>query len=138
TNSAWLWACVASMVVVGGGRIFMMVDHARHRPSADAQVARRRELGYLAGVLAYLFALGVWAFVALIVTDDGFTRLFAVTMAMCYALGMWTRSFAIRNGHDLQLLIVFVPVSLGLLIAGGWYPATIVFEIIPLWVYVKA
>ncbi len=138
TNSAWLWACVASMVVVGGGRIFMMVDHARHRPSADAQVARRREFGYLAGVLAYLFALGVWAFVALVVTDDGFTRLFAVTMAMCYALGMWTRSFAIRNGHDLQLLIVFVPVSLGLLIAGGWYPATIVFEIIPLWVYVKA
>jgi diguanylate cyclase (GGDEF)-like protein len=138
TNSAWLWACVASMVVVGGGRTFMMVDHARHRPSADAQVARRREFGYLAGVVAYLVALGVWAFVALVVTDDGFTRLFAVTMAMCYALGMWTRSFAIRNGHDLQLLIVFVPVSLGLLIAGGWYPATIVFEIIPLWVYVKA
>ncbi len=138
TNNGWLWACVAGMVVIGAGRVALMVDHARHRPSGSLQAARRREFAYLLGVIAYLLALGVWAFAALVVTDDGFTRLFAVTMAMCYALGMWTRSFAIRRGNDLQLLIVFVPVSLGLLLAGGWYPATILFEVLPLWIYVKA
>ncbi|HYA74762.1 MAG TPA: EAL domain-containing protein [Roseiarcus sp.] len=138
TNNVWLWACAAGMVVVSGGRIWAMFDHARRRPSPSLQVAQRREFAYLLGVVAYLVVLGIWAFAALAATDDGFTRLFAVTMAMCYALGMWTRSFAISRGNDLQLLIVFIPVSLGLLIAGGWYPAAILFGLVPLGVYVKA
>ncbi len=137
TNIGWLWACVAAMAVVGAGRLRMMSDHARHRPSPTLEAARRREFDYLLGVIAYLVVLGVWAFIALVVTDDGFTRLFAVSTALCYALGMWTRSFAISRGNDLQLLVVFIPISLGLLIAGGWYPAFILFGLVPLGIYVK-
>ncbi|MGD0563540.1 MAG: EAL domain-containing protein [Roseiarcus sp.] len=101
------------------------------------KAARKREIEYAFGVMSYIAALGVWAFVTFCVTEDGFSRLLATTLAICYAFGMWTRSFAISRGNNLQILVAFVPLSAAMFVAGGHYPAAIVFGLIPLAIYVK-
>jgi diguanylate cyclase (GGDEF)-like protein len=132
-----LWCCAALMALVSVMRLYFMIAHARNRPSADMKAARKREIEYAFGVMSYIAALGVWAFVTFCVTEDGFSRLLATTLAICYAFGMWTRSFAISRGNNLQILVAFVPLSAAMFVAGGHYPAAIVFGLIPLAIYVK-
>ncbi len=137
-NSIWLWISAAGMALVCAGRLYIMALHARNRPSASLETARKWEIAYSAGATAYLTALGLWALVTFCVTEDGFSRLLATTLAVCYAFSMWTRSFAISRGNNLQILVAFVPLSAAMIVAGGWYPAAIVFGIIPLAIFVKA
>ncbi len=137
-HNIWLWGCAASMALVSVMRLYFMIAHARNRPSVDMKAARKREIEYAFGVMSYIAALGLWAFVTFCVTEDGFSRLLATTLAICYAFGMWTRSFAISRGNNLQILVAFVPLSAAMFVAGGHYPAAIVFGLIPLGIYVKA
>jgi len=137
-HSVWLWGCAAAMALVSAMRIYFMAEHARSRPSVDMAMARKREIIYAFGVVAYVVTLSLWALVAFIVTDDGFTRFFTATFAICYAMGMWTRSFAISRGNNLQILATFVPLTAATLVAGGWYPTAILFVFTPLAIYVKA
>jgi predicted signal transduction protein with EAL and GGDEF domain len=137
-NSVWLWISAAGMTLVCGVRLYIMALHGRSRPSASLETARKWEIAYSAGATAYLTALGLWALATFCVTEDGFSRLLATTLAVCYAFSMWTRSFAISRGNNLQILAAFVPLSVAMIVAGGWYPAAIVFGIIPLGIFVKA
>ena len=136
-NSVWLWACAASMALVTAMRLSIMIAHARNRPSANMEIARKREIAYVFGAVSYVFALGLWAFVTFAVTEEGFPRFLAATLAICYAFSMWTRSFAVSRGNNTQILMLFVPLSAAMVVGGGWYPAAIVFGLIPLAVFVK-
>jgi diguanylate cyclase (GGDEF)-like protein len=137
-QNGWLWGCVGLMALVSVMRVGFMVAHAQNRPSLDMQTARKREIEYAIGVISFIVALGLWAVVTFSVSEDGFSRLLATTLTICYAFGMWTRSFAISRGNNLQILAAFIPLSVAMFIAGGRYPAAIVFGLVPLGVYVKA
>ena len=136
-DSAWLWGCIGLTAAVSTTRLYFMLDHARSRPSRDMKAARRREVEYAFGVMAYIGALGSWALVTFCVSEDGFSRLLATTLAISYTFGMWTRSFAISRGNNLQILAAFVPLSAAMLVAGGNYPGAILFGLVPLSIYVK-
>jgi diguanylate cyclase (GGDEF)-like protein len=136
-DSAWLWGCIGLTAAVSTTRLYFMLDHARSRPSRDMKAARRREVEYAFGVMAYIGALGSWALVTFCVTEDGFSRLLATTLAISYTFGMWTRSFAISRGNNLQIVAAFVPLSAAMLVAGGNYPGAILFGLVPLSIYVK-
>ena len=137
-KSAWLWICVALMLVVNLIRLRLMTLHARNRPSPDVAAARRRETIFVIGAVIYMGLLATWTLVAFWVTEDAFPR-FLITMAtISYAFGMLTRSFAIDRGINAQILVAFVPLSAAMIVAGGWYPATIVVAFIPLFLLIKA
>ena len=87
-DSAWLWGCIGLTAAVSTTRLYFMLDHARSRPSRDMKAARRREVEYAFGVMAYIGALGSWALVTFCVTEDGFSRLLATTLAISYTFGM--------------------------------------------------
>ena len=137
-NSAGLWVCVALLLVVNGIRLRFMMLHARNRPSPDVAAARSRETIFIIGAVAYMALLATWTLVAFRVTDDGFTRFVTAATTISYAFGMLTRSFALDKGINAQILVAFVPLSAAMIVAGGWYPATIVVLFIPLFLLIKA
>jgi diguanylate cyclase (GGDEF)-like protein/PAS domain S-box-containing protein len=136
-HSVSLWICAGLMPLGGAVRLHFMKIHARNRPSASIDIARRRATGFVIGAVAYMALLAVWTFVAFWVADDGFTRFIAVTLTLTYAFGMWTRSFAIDSGINATILVAFVPLSSAMIVAGGWYPVAIFVVFIPLFLFIK-
>jgi len=137
-RSIALWICTLFMAVILVIRWRFMHSHARNVPSATAAAARRRETIFLIGAVLFMFSLSLWTFVAFYVTDDGFTRFFTAAITIPYAFGMWTRSFAIDRGINIQIAAAFIPLSAAMLVAGGWYPSMIVVGFIPLFIFIKA
>jgi diguanylate cyclase (GGDEF)-like protein/PAS domain S-box-containing protein len=137
-GSAGLWICVALLLLVNLIRLRLMTLHARNRPSPDVAAARSRETVFIVGAVAYMALLATWTLVAFRVTDDGFTRFVTASTTLSYAFGMLTRSFALDKGINAQILVAFVPLSAAMIVAGGWYPATIVVLFIPLFLLIKA
>jgi diguanylate cyclase (GGDEF)-like protein/PAS domain S-box-containing protein len=138
SRSLSLWACTGLIILVLILRLYLMISHARGRPSANVLVARKRETNFLVGAVLFMLSLSVWTFVAFAVTDDGFTRFFAAAITIPYAFGMWTRSFAIDRGINAQIVVAFLPLSAAMVVAGGWYPWMIVVGFIPLFAFIKA
>jgi PAS domain-containing protein len=58
-------------------------------------------------------------------------------MTIAYAFSLMSRSYAIFRGVNMQLVAAFVPLSVAMVVAGGWYPAGIVVGIVPLVLYMK-
>jgi hypothetical protein len=112
-----------------------MMQHARHRPSPNIRVARRRETIFIVGTISFMALLSLWTFIAFAMTSDGFARFLTATVTINYAFGMWTRSFAIDRGSNAQLLAAFVPLSAAMMVAGGWYPTMILVGFIPLFIF---
>jgi diguanylate cyclase (GGDEF)-like protein/PAS domain S-box-containing protein len=137
-NSVSLWICVALMLAVNLVRLHFMTLHARGRPSANVAIARSRETTFVIGAVIYMGMLGTWTFVAFWVTDDAFPRFLIAMMTIGNVFGMWTRSFAIDKGINVQIFVAFVPLSAAMVVAGGWYPFTIVVGFVPLFLFIKA
>ena len=138
SGSAALWACVAAMIVVTLARAGDMALHARARPSPTVAAARRWETRFVLGAVAFMGVLSIWTLIAFAITEDGFVRFMAITVTIPYAFGMWTRSFAIDRGTNIQALVAFLPLSGAMLIAGGWYPWMIFVGFVPLFVFIKS
>jgi diguanylate cyclase (GGDEF)-like protein/PAS domain S-box-containing protein len=138
TNSVAMWTCAALMPIVCAGRYHFMRQHARRLPSADIRIARRRETIFIIGQVSFMALLSLWTFVAFSMTEDGFARFLTSTVTICYAFGMWTRSFAIDRGSNVQLVVAFVPLSAAMIAAGGWYPTMILVGFVPLLIFIKS
>jgi len=134
-----LLLCYLSTVqlVVGVVRLYFMELHARDLPSANIQLARQRELTFAVGAISSIAALSLWTLAAFWVTELWFTRFLGATMTLAFAFGMLTRSFATYRGMNLQLIAAFVPLSLAMIVAGGWYPFEIAIGFIPLSLFMK-
>ena len=122
SRSVGLWACAGLMLLLSLVRMHFQLLHANNRPSPNIEVARGRERIFVAGATAHIAVLSIWTLVAFMETDEGFVRFLATTVAVTYAFGMWTRSFALDRGMNAQLAAAFVPLSAAFVYAGGWYP----------------
>jgi diguanylate cyclase (GGDEF)-like protein len=132
-----LWAA-SSQLVIAAARIFVSRRHARIRPSPTVEIARRQERNFSRGTLASLSALSLWTLLAFCVTDNSFAQFIGVTMTITYAFSLMSRSYAVYRGVNQQLFAAFVPLSIAMLVAGGWYPLGIVVGIVPLVLYMKS
>ena len=68
---------------------------------------------------------------------NSFTQFIGVSMTTAYAFNLMSRSYATYRGINLQLVVAFVPLSLAMVIAGGWYLSAIFVGILPLVLYMK-
>ena len=114
-----------------------MERHARDLPSANIHLARQRELTFAVGAISSIAALSLWTLAAFWVTELWFTRFLGATMTLAFAFGMLTRSFATYRGMNLQLIAAFVPLSVAMVVAGGWYPFEIAIGFLPLSLFMK-
>jgi diguanylate cyclase (GGDEF)-like protein len=119
-------------LLVAAGRLYFMSVHARHLPSRTVAIARRQERRFAIGAISSLTALSLWTLAAFFLKPVGFPALLGTTMTIAYAFGMQTRGFAIYRGIAANLVAAYVPLSIGLIVAGGWYPVGIFVGFIPL------
>jgi diguanylate cyclase (GGDEF)-like protein len=119
-------------LLVAAGRLYFMSVHARHLPSRTVAIARRQERRFAVGAISSLTALSLWTLAAFFLKPVGFPALLGTTMTIAYAFGMQTRGFAIYRGIAANLVAAYVPLSIGLIVAGGWYPVGIFVGFIPL------
>ena len=136
-KSTILLAAAPLQLVVCVIRLYLMDIHERKRPILKVEIARKQELMFAVGVISSLAALSLWTLLAFCVSESGFTRLLGVTMTIAYAFAILTRSFAIYRGMNFQLLAAFVPLSIALIVAGGWYPSAIIVGFIPLILFMR-
>lgn len=133
-----LWFYAGLIFITLLARLAIMICHARGRPSADYQTAKKYETAYAWGVVSFMGVLSTWTFVAFWTTDDAFTRLLTLSATISYAFGMLARSFAIDRGINAQIAIAFIPLSGAMIVAGGFYPLLIPFLLLPLFLSIKA
>jgi len=131
-----LYGSVAPLLVAAV-RLNFLNAHLQRIPSANAAIARKQEWTFSLGALASLAALSLWTMVAFWVTSNSFTQFIGVSMTTAYAFNLMSRSYATYRGINLQLVVAFVPLSLAMVIAGGWYPSAIFVGILPLVLYMK-
>jgi diguanylate cyclase (GGDEF)-like protein len=136
-KSTILLGASAAQPAIAAVRLFCLHQHATHLPSATVKIVRRREVIFATGASASLAAMSLWTLLAYWVTNDSFTQFLSATMTIAYAFGMLTRSYAIYRGVNQQLVAAFVPLSAAMLIAGGWYPLTIIVGFVPLISFMK-
>ncbi|MGB7975692.1 MAG: EAL domain-containing protein [Roseiarcus sp.] len=136
-KSMILLGASAAQPAIAAVRLFCLHQHATHLPSPTVKIARRREVTFAAGACASLAAMSLWTLLSYWVTNDSFTQFLSATMTIAYAFGMLTRSYAIYRGVNQQLVAAFVPLSAAMLIAGGWYPVTIIVGFVPLISFMK-
>ena len=79
----------------------------------------------------------MWSLVAFLATDDVFPRFAAFSLTIPYAFGMWTRSYALDRGMNAQMIVAFIPLTVALILAGGWYPTLTVVGLVPLFLFIK-
>ena len=97
-----------------------------------------REQIFSTGAVVSLTALSSWTLLAFCVTDNNFAHFIGVSMTIAYAFSLMSRSYAIYRGINLQLFGAFAPLSIAMIIAGGWYPVGIAVGIAPLVLYMKS
>lgn len=112
-NDAWLAGCAGSIGLIG---IVRIADTMRCHPQ-DAASARRHELQYRLGALAYSGLLGLFGFLTLTRAHDGVLPLLAVTTAIGYAAGIAGRNAGRPQIALAQLCLASLPLVAGLLIA---------------------
>jgi diguanylate cyclase (GGDEF)-like protein len=137
SRSMLLLAASAAQPAIAAVRLFYLHRHAKQLPSATVKIARRHEMSFAVGACASLAAMALWTFLAFCVTRDSFTQFLGATMTVAYAFGMLTRSYAIYRGINLQLVAAFLPLSAAMIVAGGWYPITIIVGFVPLISFMK-
>jgi hypothetical protein len=126
-----------SQLSIAAVRLYFVRRHARCVPSATVEIARKQERIFSFGALLSLFGLSLWTLLAFSVTDNSFAQFIGVSMTIAYAFSLMSRSYAIFRGVNMQLVAAFVPLSVAMVVAGGWYPAGIVVGIVPLVLYMK-
>jgi diguanylate cyclase (GGDEF)-like protein len=136
-KSLFLCELAVLQLIIFAIRLYFMGLHSRKLPSANIEVARKRECIFAIGVVSSMAALSLWTLAAFWVTESWFTRFLGATMTIAFAFSTLTRSFAIYRGNNLQLIAAFVPLSAAMIVAGGWYPVGIIVGFIPLILFMK-
>src|SRR3984957_1220617 len=137
-KSLILGAAAPAQLLIALVRLHFARRHARNIPSPTVEIARKRERVFSAGALVSLTALSSWTLLAFCVTDNNFAHFLGVSMTTAYAFSLMSRSYAIYRGVNLQLFGAFAPLSIAMIIAGGWYPVGIAVGIAPLVLYMKS
>ena len=127
-----------AQLLIAAVRLQFAKRHARNIPSSTVAIARIREQIFSTGAVVSLTALSSWTLLAFCVTDNNFAHFIGVSMTIAYAFSLMSRSYAIYRGINLQLFGAFAPLSIAMIVAGGWYPVGIAVGIAPLVLYMKS
>jgi diguanylate cyclase (GGDEF)-like protein len=121
TGDAWLWPCVAVLVVTGGVRAIDVRKYQRCKSNLSPNDVGRWELRYQFGAMLYAAALGLWCFVTLIASDDAVAHLIAMSVTLGYVSAGSGRTYGRPWIFHVQMLLAVGPLTLALTVHGGPY-----------------
>lgn len=138
TGEPLLLACAVVFAVVAGVRGLSIQAYTRIRNQIKTdEAARKWEYRYVAGAAASVLLLGVWCFIAIVLTDDPFAQLVSFTMTVAYVIGIFGRNFGSARFVIVQILCAWIPMTAALLVHGGVYHLIFAALLIPFFMAVK-
>jgi diguanylate cyclase (GGDEF)-like protein len=121
TGNAWLWPCVALLVVTGAARALDMHLYQRRKASLTENEAAHWEIRYQIGAMLYAASLGIWCVVALLGSDDAVAHMITVSVTLGYMAAGAGRTYGRPWIFHLQTLLACGPLSVALLLNGNPY-----------------
>ena len=138
TGEPLLLACAVVFAVVAGVRSLSMRAYTRIRNEIKTdEAARKWENRYVAGASASVLLLGVWCYIATVLTTDPFAQLVSFTMTVAYVIGIFGRNFGSARFVIVQILCAWIPMTAALLMRGGIYYWIFAALLIPFFMAVK-
>jgi diguanylate cyclase (GGDEF)-like protein len=123
TGNAWLWPCVALLVVTGAVRALDTRQYLQRKSSLTSNEAARWEIRYQIGAMLYAAALGLWCVVALLGSQDAVVHLICISVTLCYVAAGGGRTYGRPWIFHVQMLLACGPLTLALALYGSWYYA---------------
>jgi diguanylate cyclase (GGDEF)-like protein len=121
TGQAWLWPCVALLVVTGAARALDMHQYQRRKSSLTENEAAHWEIRYQIGAMLYAVSLGIWCVVALLGSDDAVAHMICVSVTLGYMAAGAGRTYGRPWIFHLQTLLACGPLSVALVLNGNPY-----------------
>jgi diguanylate cyclase (GGDEF)-like protein len=121
TGNAWLWPCVALLVVTGALRAIDMRQYQRLRGKLSPDDVARWEMRYQFGAMLYAAALGLWCLVSLMGSDDAVAHMIATSVTLCYMAAGSGRTYGRPWIYHLQMLLACGPLTAALAVHGSFY-----------------
>jgi diguanylate cyclase (GGDEF)-like protein len=121
TGNAWLWPCVALLVVTGAARALDMHQYQRRKSGLTEKEAAHWEIRYQIGAMLYAVSLGIWCVVALLGSDDPVAHMICVSVTLGYMAAGAGRTYGRPWIFHLQTLLACGPLSVALVLNGSPY-----------------
>src|ERR1700761_3999094 len=121
TGNAWLWPCVALLVVTGAVRALDTRQYLQRKSSLTPGGVARWEIRYQIGAMLYAGALGLWCVVALLDSSDAVAHLICVSVTLCYVAAGGGRTYGRPWIFHVQMALAIGPLTLALLFYGDAY-----------------
>ena len=122
TGNAWLWPCVALLVVTGAVRALDTRQYQLQRTSSlTASEVGRWEIRYQVGAMLYAAALGLWCVVALLGSTDAVAHMICASVTLCYVAAGGGRTYGRPWIFHVQMLLACGPLTLALALYGSPY-----------------
>ncbi|KQN73708.1 EAL domain-containing protein [Devosia sp. Leaf64] len=138
SRSAYLASIAVLFIIVGA------VRHLDMRAFADAELGDEDvetaiywEGRATIGAAAIATVYGVWCLLSFWVVDDAFAELTAASVSVSVLVGVAQRNFAIDRLMTIQVLLIAVPMSLGLLLTGDIFYALLTLLLLPFFVSLR-
>ncbi|MBP0441385.1 putative bifunctional diguanylate cyclase/phosphodiesterase [Tianweitania sediminis] len=138
TGNPYLYASVALILAVATYRAIEVRRYRRSDPSSWTQDdARDWEAHYVIAAAAYVALLSTFCMMTFLLTDDAFSQMLSLSMVIAYHIGVSGRNYAHDKLIDAQILCSAVPLAIGLISAGGYYPLIGILVLLPLFVAMR-
>jgi diguanylate cyclase (GGDEF)-like protein len=121
TGNAWLWPCVALLVVTGAARALDMHQYQRRKSGLTEKEAAHWEIRYQIGAMLYAVSLGIWCVVALLGSNDAVAHMICVSVTLGYMAAGAGRTYGRPWIFHLQTLLACGPLSVALVLNGSPY-----------------
>jgi diguanylate cyclase (GGDEF)-like protein len=121
TGNAWLWPCVALLVVTGAVRALDTRQYRRRKSDLTSNEAARWEIRYQFGAMLYAGALGLWCVVALLGSNDAVAHMIAASVTLCYISAGGGRTYGRPWIFHVQMLLACGPLTLAMALYGSPY-----------------
>jgi diguanylate cyclase (GGDEF)-like protein len=121
TGNAWLWPCVALLVVTGAVRALDTRQYQRRKSDLTSNEAAGWEIRYQVGAMLYAGALGLWCVVALLGSSDAVAHLICISVTLCYVAAGGGRTYGRPWIFHVQMLLACGPLTVALALYGNPY-----------------
>ena len=121
TGNAWLWPCVALLVVSGAARALDTRQYQKRKSDLTSNEAAHWEIRYQIGAMLYAAALGLWCVLTVLGSNDAVAHLIAASVTLCYMSAGSGRTYGRPWIFHVQMLLACGPLTLALALYGNPY-----------------
>jgi diguanylate cyclase (GGDEF)-like protein len=121
TGQDLIWGCVALLILAGLVRIFDWRRYQARKSTLTADEATQWQMRYQVGAMLQASAIGIWGFVTFALSGDAVAHMIALSVITGVVAGGAGRAYGRQWIFQLQAVLAFCPVVVGLAWRGTPY-----------------